>query len=455
MAKTLYPYNLLFDLSIREGDFPDGLPNDFDASLRYVLSTIDESDRAMLLYCYRDGMTHSQISQVMGFGANPQSVYQGIKSVLKLIKNSYRFAILRYGLNGWINSEIEEVQDMFFEMSMKDFDKILPQTVLTRKSIYSSKLSRVTCDTLSNIGGIHTLGDLTKITWDELTDIPGISNSTAIEILSMMKKNGLKLIPTEPTSEVKKPKPLKPSSYAHRLLSQIYDETWNHPLPNDYDETFSYIVEHVLTEEELLILNDSFALGMSQIEIEEVEDIRRSDIIMSLNSSFRKIEQIGAMDLLINGLNYYMEGNASIQDMPLLMMMKNDKISLSFKTIKALSYYDILTVGKLHNRIVHSYKLICRMTPRSIYEIISVLNYYNLDAGIINLYTYLPKNILCYLIANGITSVEKLKNTSDTSLMKMYGVGERRISKIKVALERYDANMNRNRDRVTRVQMRN
>lgn len=452
MIKALYPYNFLFDLSMRVEDFPGGLPNDFDGSLRYVLSSLEEPDRKMVLYRYKGGMTYEQIAQLMEY--NVKTVAWRINRALKLIKTSYRFSILKYGISGWVNKEVEEVQDMFFDMSTHDFDDIFPLTRITRQSIYSSDISNLTCDTLANSGGIHTLGDLTKLTWNELNDIPGISNHAAIEIRAALKKYGLNLLP-EPIGSSpivgarRKPQKLNPSSYANRLLYQVYGEPWSHPLPEDYDDAFSYIIDCILTKEESRVLDDRFAQGMTLIEIQTVEYIPTERIDAILNTSLHRIKSIGAMPLLINGLKYYSEEGVPVQDIPLLIVMKHNETSLSFKTVKALSAYKVFTVGQLHDRIVHDFKLLKVLSEESLLEIESTLDYYHLTKGLIPLREYLSKKVTCSLLRAGINSIDILKNTDADTLMKIHGFGARTVSNIKARLEQYDLESRGIRDQQT------
>lgn len=449
MTKAPYPYNFLFDLSMHVEDFPGGLPNDFDGSLRYVLSSLEESDRKMILYRYKGGMTYDQIAQLMDY--NVKTVTWRINRSLKLIKTSYRFSILKHGISGWVNKEVEEVQDMFFDMSTHDFDDILPLTRITRQSTYSSEISSLTCDILAKSGGIHTLGDLTKITWNELNDIPGINNHAAIEIRTALKKHGLNLLPEPIGSSLivgarRKPQQLNPSLYANRLLYQVYGEPWSHPLPEDYDEAFSYIIDCILTKEESRVLGDRFAQGMTLIEIQTVEHIPNERVDAILNTSLRRIKSIGAMPLLINGLKYYREEDVPVQDIPLLIVMKNNETSLSFKTVKALSAYKVFTVGQLHDRIVHDLKLLKGVSEESLLEIESTLDYYHLTKGLIPLREYLSEKVICSLLRAGINSIDILKNIDADALMKIHGFGARTVSNIKARLEQYDFENHRIRD---------
>lgn len=96
-----YPYNLL--VAIRgesEREIPTKLTDDQVAGLEYVLSTLDQRERDILLQRYRDYLSHTEIAEK--YGVIPERVRQIEAKACRKLQRFGKWNYIAHGVAGYV-----------------------------------------------------------------------------------------------------------------------------------------------------------------------------------------------------------------------------------------------------------------------------------------------------------------------------------------------------------------
>ena len=94
-----YPYNLLVAIrGMADREVPEVLTKDHLAGLAYVLSTLDDRERDILLQRYRDGSMRSKIAE--SYGIIPERVRQIENKACRKLQPLAKWNYIAYGVAG-------------------------------------------------------------------------------------------------------------------------------------------------------------------------------------------------------------------------------------------------------------------------------------------------------------------------------------------------------------------
>lgn len=160
-----YPMNLLEDIFGREIDFE--LAGDFDGTLEYVLHTLNERERDIVLRRYKDKKTYEQCSKP--YGVTRQRIRQIETKALKKLK--YREEMLQYGIEKYID----------FIKAIKSVPNLPIEAINLSCRIYSC-LKR---------SGIDTIGQLIQLEPEQLAQVRNLGKKAYREIVDKLVVYGV------------------------------------------------------------------------------------------------------------------------------------------------------------------------------------------------------------------------------------------------------------------------
>lgn len=99
--QNAYPYNLLVAIrGMADREIPEVLTKDHLAGLTYVLSTLDDRERDILLRRYRDGSMRSKIAE--SYGIIPERVRQIENKACRKLQPFAKWNYIAYGVAGYM-----------------------------------------------------------------------------------------------------------------------------------------------------------------------------------------------------------------------------------------------------------------------------------------------------------------------------------------------------------------
>lgn len=103
---TNFPYNL-YDEVFKDEDLEEEkhYPEDFEGSVQYVLTTLTERERVIILYRYTQGLTYDAIARIMG--VTRERIHQVEAKALRKLRHPKRSKYFKLGVSGVIESVIQ------------------------------------------------------------------------------------------------------------------------------------------------------------------------------------------------------------------------------------------------------------------------------------------------------------------------------------------------------------
>lgn len=265
----------------------------------------------------------------------------------------------------------------------------------------------------------------------------GIRNSYAINVL----KHGIK-------SKCAK---LEPNSYEYKFLYQIYGRAWEYPLPEDFGEIFSYIHTELVSKRCQRILLNRLIKRKTLKEIAKEEGVTKDRVRQLEQKPFEYIRRLGWDQVLIHGVSYYTKDSISMTKMPLILSAYLSHNEVSAHTIYDLSRRGICTLGDLSNDIRNGlYEVNRTLAKKSLDEIRSIIDYYDLDTGVVALQycnQYMSRGTINALTRANKNSPEILRHMSDDEILEIHGIGKNALDEIRTFLIHYDFENHRICDR--------
>lgn len=103
-----YPKNLV---AVVYGEEFKEYPEDFEASVQYILYELKEDQRKILEYLFRDRLTLNETAKKLTLTVD------GVRSkkctALRTIAHPKRFRIMRYGVKKWHELEVERIEEYY------------------------------------------------------------------------------------------------------------------------------------------------------------------------------------------------------------------------------------------------------------------------------------------------------------------------------------------------------
>lgn len=194
----VYPFNLLFRLGFDEQFLEniDTIP-DLNGSLQYALYLLSDKERKVLLYRYKDALKLSEIGEMLGISQQRASEIE-LHALGKLLHPT-RLKYIKYGVMGVITKNNDKNND-----KIKRLETILSETVelkdkfgiinIAKKDYLSDEIKTVGLSTKTYrsllYAGVHTMSQLSQLTFDEICDISRIGQKGVGEIVSKLNEYG-------------------------------------------------------------------------------------------------------------------------------------------------------------------------------------------------------------------------------------------------------------------------
>ena len=175
-----YPDNLLYDLFDRDWEYPR--PADFDGSLEYVLQTLNERERRILGFRYKDSLTFEEIGKREC--VTRERIRQINAKAIRKLRHPDRLNYLKYGVSGVIARKTESARKAALA-SLPKPDK--PGADIPLEEL---DLSVRSYNCLKRVG-ISALHEIAEMTFDELCRVRNLGKKSVDEISCMLTRHGL------------------------------------------------------------------------------------------------------------------------------------------------------------------------------------------------------------------------------------------------------------------------
>jgi DNA-binding CsgD family transcriptional regulator len=153
-----YPLNLVYDILDLKNDEEFECVADLDSCLAYVLACLSDRGREVIELMYKNNYTLKETAEVMGI--TMERVYQlEAKAIIKMKNKKYQ-KLLKYGLDGYINMEMQTRVNMVTEYKVKAMkeklsksfsellDTISVEEITTATNIQNAEIPEQECQDL-------------------------------------------------------------------------------------------------------------------------------------------------------------------------------------------------------------------------------------------------------------------------------------------------------------------
>lgn len=192
-----YPYNLLIAIKGQaERMMPETLTDDHLAGLNYVLSTLDEREREILLQRYRDQQVRSHIAE--NFDITPERVRQIETKACRKLQRFPSWNYIAYGVAGYVkkvaSTEYSKGYTAGYDEGYKDgnadgakgITKAYASYEVLSRPIESLNLS-VRAQNCLRMANCKRLGDVVHLTDETISTMRQLGKISANEIAQAIK----------------------------------------------------------------------------------------------------------------------------------------------------------------------------------------------------------------------------------------------------------------------------
>lgn len=208
-GQDFYPWKLM-NPNAPESIAVDTVPDDLMASIEYVVHTLTERERTVLLMYCKDKMTLKEIG--LQIGVTLERVRQILAKAFRKLRWLDREKFIRYGVSGVIRNESMKAAEIAVELERERAAKearILRQQLnsgdrgeqLIRETVMSTpSIDAIPIETLNlNIRPynclirqqIYTIGDITKLSQKELLKVRNLGRKSYAEVVESLEHIGL------------------------------------------------------------------------------------------------------------------------------------------------------------------------------------------------------------------------------------------------------------------------
>lgn len=167
-----YPMNLLKEVN-GGTEWNHEFPEDFDESLEYVLDTLTQREKDVILMRFKEGYTFNKIAKI--YDITNSRIHQIFwRIIYKLMHQSRK----KYLING-------------LKVQRKLNKEIAEKNAIPKFSIESSIPNNIEVHLIR--GGITSLDKLLSLTYEQLLEIPRIGKKSATQIVEILHRNGYSL----------------------------------------------------------------------------------------------------------------------------------------------------------------------------------------------------------------------------------------------------------------------
>ena len=192
-----YPYNLLIAIrGMADREIPEVLTEDHLAGLEYVLSTLENRERDILLQRYRDGFMRTEIAEV--YGIMPERARQIENKACRKLQPLAKWNFIAYGVAGYMKriatSEYNRGYSVGYSEGYSD-GKVDGAAGIT-KSYASDEVLNRPIESLNLSTRAHSclrmaqckrIGDVVRLTDDTISTMRQLGKVSANEIAQAIK----------------------------------------------------------------------------------------------------------------------------------------------------------------------------------------------------------------------------------------------------------------------------
>lgn len=200
-----YPYNLIygiFDDIVEADETYNNAVNicDFKGTMEYVLSTLIDRERMVLMYRFKELKTFDEIAEILDVCR--ERARQINNNALRKLRHPSRANYIRYGINAYIENLKAD-----YERTLDIINKNLAIANIELNAIKkeSEPLKEIPTIYLEDMdlsvrpynclkrAGINTLADCLTLTYDKLTKIRNLGRHSTEEIIAKLHSYGYEI----------------------------------------------------------------------------------------------------------------------------------------------------------------------------------------------------------------------------------------------------------------------